>query len=167
MNSLLHLGTNTFDELNGEVVQNVAFTFSNHKPNTGGTYYRLVKGNNCEDKRLLFLENEEVYNNVFQTRFLRIPGYSMGYWISDTITNLFGEKVIDDYVISKAGVVTGDDKFFVRNWFEVNNTDICFNPIETDKYRKYYPFCKGGSSRRYYGNFEYVIKLRDLWDENH
>ncbi len=167
LNSLLHLGTNTFDELNGEVVQNVAFTFSNHLPNTPGIYYRLVCGNNCEEKRLLFIEKKNVYNNILQERFLRIPGISMGYWISETITNLFGKKKIDNYVISKAGVVTGDDKYFVRNWFEANHDDICFNPIENAIYCKYHPFCKGGSSRRYYGNLEYIIKLRDLWDEEH
>ncbi len=167
LNSLLHLGTNTFDELNGEVVQNVAFTFSNHLPFIPGTYYRLVNGNNCEEKKLMFLANTDVYNNVIQKRFLRIPGFSMGYWISDTITNLYGEKVIGDYVISKAGVVTGDDKYFVRNWFEANYDDICFNPKMNGEYCKYHIFCKGGSSRRYYGNLEYIIKLKDLWNEDH
>ena len=34
IDSMLHLGPHTFDELSGEVVQNVAFVISNYKPNT-------------------------------------------------------------------------------------------------------------------------------------
>ena len=57
IDSLLHLGPRTFDELSGEVVQNVAFVVSNAQNKTNrGTYFRLVDGKDCSDKERLFLD---------------------------------------------------------------------------------------------------------------
>ena len=102
LDSMLHLGPRTFDELSGEVVQNTAFVLSKHEPaEQGGVYYRLVDGKNCADKERLFLEakqgdgkaiiNSKLYTinypNVEQKNFEKIPGCPIGYWV--------GEKVID------------------------------------------------------------------------
>lgn len=60
LDSMLHLGPRTFDELSGEVVQNTAFVLSKHEPaEQGGVYYRLVDGKNCADKERLFLEAKQ------------------------------------------------------------------------------------------------------------
>lgn len=85
IDSLLHLGPRTFDELSGEVVQNAAFVVSlpldgkklpldgRNLPSEGnslqteckslqqeckntGTYFRLVDGRNCSDKECMYLE---------------------------------------------------------------------------------------------------------------
>lgn len=49
IDSMIHLGPRTFDELSGEVVQNTAFVITNAMPNnTRGTYFRLVEGKNCK-----------------------------------------------------------------------------------------------------------------------
>ena len=85
IDSLLHLGPRTFDELSGEVVQNAAFVISKASvsgvPSKGtnspqgadsqsvgsklavrtvrtdsGTYFRLVDGKNCGDKERMFLD---------------------------------------------------------------------------------------------------------------
>ena len=167
IDSLIHLGTNTFEELNGEVVQNVAFTFAKHTPSYNGTYYRLVNANSCDKKKEFFLSGSNVSFQEDQTKFLRIPGCPIGYWLSDNIFHLFEHSRIGSKVNSKAGVVTGNDPYFVRNWFEINNKEICFKGKGSLSYGKYHPFCKGGSARRYYGNYEYVIKLRDLYNERY
>ena len=158
--------SNTFEELNGEVVQNVAFTISNHLPIYAGCYYRLTDASSCLDKQKLFLQHKDSYYKKQQIQFLSIPGVPIGYWVSSQLIQLFQEERVGNQVISKAGVVTGDDKYFVRNWFEVSYPDICFIPNDASIYYKYHPFCKGGSSRKYYGNYEYVIKLKDLWDDH-
>ena len=165
IDSLIHLGTNTFEELNGEIVQNDAFTISNHLPIYAGCYYRLTDASTCLDKQKLFLHHKDSCYKKHQIQFLSIPGVPIGYWVSSKLIQLFKEDRVGNQAISKAGVVTGDDKYFVRNWFEVSYPDICFIPNDTSVFYKYHPFCKGGSSRRYYGNFEYVIKLKDLWDD--
>ena len=44
IDSLLHLGPRTFDELGGEVVQNVSFVLSKTLPSWSGVYFRLIDG---------------------------------------------------------------------------------------------------------------------------
>ena len=44
IDSLLHLGAHTFDELNGEIVQNAAFVISKYYLNPQGCYYDLTEG---------------------------------------------------------------------------------------------------------------------------
>ena len=56
IDSLLHLGPRTFDELSGEVVQNAAFVITNAQfSNHYGSYFRLVDGKNCTEKEIMFL----------------------------------------------------------------------------------------------------------------
>ncbi len=119
IDSLLHLGPRTFDELSGEVVQNAAFvisSFSQHGNNTisareqnvpdmgtngnllpkdTGTYFRLVDGKNCGDKEMMFLDAQAnhtakvYYPDVEQKNFEMIPGCIMGYWLSNHNLILF------------------------------------------------------------------------------
>ena len=162
MDNMLHLGPNTFDELSGEVVQNTAFVLSKHTPNTTGDYFRLSSGINCADKERMFLNDVEHYRQVYQINFANIPSCPIAYWLSSKWLCLFGKKSINNVAISKAGIVSGDDNYFVRNWHEVNIKDISFK--SNNPYSKYHTFQKGGTNRKYYGNNDYVFKLRDLWD---
>ena len=57
IDSMLHLGPRTFDELSGEVVQNTAYVVCKTEPQcNGGIYYRLVDGKNCGAKEQMFLD---------------------------------------------------------------------------------------------------------------
>lgn len=161
IDNMLHLGPRTFDELSGEVVQNTAFVLSKHEPTEqGGTYYRLVKGKNCADKERLFLshinDNEDgnriYYPNVEQKNFEKIPGCPIGYWVSEKMIEAFDHKTfISDLAISNGQNITGDNKRFIRLFWEVNNININ---------KDYWAFCaRGGGFRRYYGNVDNVI----LW----
>ena len=75
IDSLLHLGARTFDELSGEVVQNVAFVVSNILPSddASGVYYRLVAGGNCHTKESMFLEPEEIDTETAEQRQIYYP----------------------------------------------------------------------------------------------
>lgn len=57
IDSLLHLGPHTFDELSGEVVQNVVFTVSNDNFSKKSLCYRLVNGKTCGEKEKEFILN--------------------------------------------------------------------------------------------------------------
>ena len=94
IDSLLHLGPHTFDELGGEVVQNAAFVITKQENSETtithpGTYFRLVSGKNCGDKEQLFIDalsdnNSKIYfKSVDQRNFESIPGFSLGYWLSE------------------------------------------------------------------------------------
>lgn len=192
IDSLLHLGPRTFDELSGEVVQNAAFVISKaSSPNVtkggennsqagnvsfpaweqsiptvginsgqasgySGTYYRLVDGKNCGDKERMFLDaqtnhtNNIYYSGIEQISFEKIPGNVIGYWVSNTIKNLFVGDCINSHAFSDGKNVTGDNERFLRYLWEVSK-------IRVGKGEKWMLQTKGGEARRWYGNTLNVI----------
>ena len=179
IDSMLHLGPRTFDELSGEVVQNTAFVVSHHEPTevTKGTYYRLVDGKNCADKEQLFLShihgnedgNRIFYPNVEQKNFEKIPGCPIGYWVSEKMISIFiSNPNIDSSYSCREGIHTTDNKKYVRLWTEVDYSSIsfgCSNYSEVDNGGNWVPYNKGGGFRRWYGINDYVVafskKYRD------
>ena len=167
IDSLLHLGPRTFDELSGEVVQNVAFVISKHAPAFGGTYYRLVDGRDCGDKERMFLENKNgnkedgnsiYYPNVSQKNFEKIPGYPIGYWVSEKFIKAFVNGIISNCSQPCKGIDTGENDYFLKFWHEINKSDI--DAVEGKG--KWVPYNKGGEYRKWYGNRENVL----LWNGN-
>ena len=174
IDSMLHLGPRTFDELSGEVVQNTAFVISKHTPlEDGGTYYRLVDGNNCSAKEALFLANRcdnvdgnlIYYPNVEQKNFEKIPGMPVGYWVSEKLISHFETTdFIEKYFDVKSGLSTGDNSIFVRYWQEIQSSEL-FLLATDDKSKqigyKWFPYSKGGGVRKWYGNKELVVNFKD------
>lgn len=151
IDNMLHLGPRTFDELSGEVVQNVAFVISNTKPFGNGVYYRLVDGKNCADKERMFINAENMYSDVSQQNFEKIPGSPIGYWVSEKIIDLFQNNLINQYAISNGQNITGDNNRFLRCFWEVAKRNVS---------KTYWVLCaRGGGFRRYFGNVDNVI----LW----
>ena len=155
LDSLLHLGPRTFDELGGEVVQNAAFTISKvNQPDDKGIYFRLVDGKNCGDKERMFFDalsnhTEKVYyTNVEQGIFEKIPGCPIGYWVSERIIGLFDNERFVQHFFVKEGLKTADNDYFIRYWFEIDNKKIGI---------KWFPHTKGGEFRRWYGNNYWVL----------
>ena len=73
----------------------------------------------------------------------------VAYWVSENFVRAFDEKRIDSYFLAIVkGIFTGDNKRFLRMWFEIPNTKLS---------KKWIPYSKGGDFRRWYGNLEYVI----------
>jgi len=134
-----------------------------------GQYIRLESfkgGMKLQEDRTLEAINDKKCDYIFQAdsaAFSRLPGTPIAYWVSKAIINSFGiSKTINEYVDSKAGIVTGDDQYFIRLWFETLYGDIAFS--KHSPYAKYHVLNKGGAYRRYYGNYECLIRLADLWN---
>lgn len=162
IDSMLHLGPRTFDELSGEVVQNTAFVVTKHTPYTTGTYFRLVDGKNCGDKERMFLAGENGYPHVSQQNFEKIPGCPIGYWVSEKIFSRFaGNLALSAVCKPTQGLATADNARFLRYWHEVNLEKIGFGCGSAEEAlgtkRKWFPYNKGGGSRRWYGLQEYII----------
>lgn len=161
IDNMLHLGPRTFDELSGEVVQNVAFVISNTKPLGNGVYYRLVDGKNCADKERMFINAENIYSGISQQNFEKIPGSPIGYWVSEKMINIiFSKEPIDNKYYCREGLHTTDNKKYVRFWQEVNYNRIAFkcnNYNEVDECGRWVPYNKGGGFRRWYGLNENVV----------
>lgn len=166
IDSLLHLGPRTFDEINGEVVQNAAFVIANHAPNEyGGTYYRLVAGGNCHSKEMLFLYPEQIdpeqkewqdviFRNISQKNFKKISGCPIGYWVSEKYRDIFSNcSVLSKVHDVKKGIDTGNNSVFLRLWQEISINNFS----NKNKTNKWFTYIKGGDFKRWYGNFEHIV----------
>lgn len=162
IDSMLHLGPRTFDELSGEVVQNTAFVVTRHTPYTTGTYFRLVDGKSCGDKERMFLAGENGYSYVSQQNFEKIPGCPIGYWVSERmIENFQNSMKLKDIADVKIGMGTEKNEIFVRQWWAINLNKIGFGTKSIDELKlsnkKFFPYNKGGEFRRWYGNLVEVL----------
>lgn len=171
IDSLLHLGAHTFDELNGEVVQNAAFVIlkDSLQKSTTTQFYRLINGRNSSTKESEFLANRQnsqknniYYPKVKQADFEMIPGSSFGYWLSQQLFKIFANsKSINTYADPRQGLATGDNNRFLRLWFEVSKAKSKFNETgyqeAINSGFKWFPCTKGGGFRRWYGNKNYII----------
>lgn len=170
IDSLLHLGPNTFDELTGEVVQNVAFTISKNSPLSKGTYFNLCKGDNCSAKELLFSESlinhspKVFFSKVDQKAFSKIIGCPIGYNLSDKMVFHFTSDLsLSDKADLRSGISTGDNDRFYRFWAEVSSKKMSPNYKSTpfNSNYKWFKMIRGGSFRKWYGCCDNVLNLEN------
>lgn len=151
--NLVHLGARAFDEIQGEVVQTVAFVLCNSAVcGYENLYVRLLEGKTEEEKRLGFLEEKNRYI-LRQEIFGKIPRCEYVYWVSDALVADFENyKKVRDFCTVRNGLTTGDNDRFLRLWFEID---------EMQEGKKWFPCNKGGAFRRWYGNKDYLINWQD------
>jgi len=164
---MLHLGARTFDELSGEIVQNVSFVLLKQLRETyHSTYYRLVDGNNCEEKHIMFLNSGSGDSSIItsgfeQAEFGNLPSNTISYWVSKNVIKAFADSKLLDSATPTQGFATGDNPRFIRQWHEIPFDKFCDSVNSyTEAYRsgyKWFPTTKGGEFRRWYGNKDYVI----------
>lgn len=160
IDSLLHLGPRTFDELSGEVVQNTAFVISIGKTESEGIYYRLIEGKDCNAKCEIFLSESNRYIVINQKQFERIPGSPVAYWVSENLLSSFGSRELSLICQTRCGLATGRNDRFLRLWFEPSIESIGFGMSRQETEvadTKWYPYDKAGEFRKWYGNRDYVL----------
>ena len=163
--NMAHLGARAFEEIGGEVVQTTSFVFRNiHTKDFQGTYCRLIDPTTQNGKEEMFLSGENRYYSV-QSNFSKIPGSPIAYWVSRNIVDVFSNNpVIDSIAMPRQGLATGDNNKMLRLWHEIDYNRASFNSnnIETlhaTPNKRYIPYNKGGSYRKWFGNIEYLIKF--------
>jgi len=162
IDSLLHLGAHTFDELSGEIVQNVTFIVSKRFPLNNGSYFSLIDGVNCSEKEQLFKTRQKHYRVNQIKQFEHIPGNSIAYWVSPAVINNLevGQQLRNLASVPK-GLSTGCVDLFMRYWYEPNYSKIDFHSKSCEESKakggKWFPYAKGGSFRRWNGNLEFVV----------
>lgn len=156
IDSLLHLGPRTFDELSGEVVQNVAFVIAKEMPESAGIYYRLIDGKSCSAKQEMFLSGENRYVVADQMQFEAIPGAPLGYWISHKLMTCFSQNMLNEFAAPRQGFATSDNERFLKLLWEINKHKINL---------KWFLCSKGGSFRKWYGNIFYVANWENDGEE--
>lgn len=159
--NMAHLGARAFEEIGGEVVQTTSFVIcKNHVENYKGEYCRLVEPTSQQGKEEMFLSGMNRYLSC-QSNFNIIPGSPIAYWVSEKYLKIFGKHEMSDYGSSCIGMRTGDNERFLRFWFEVKTEKMGINYSNAkeacESKKKWFPYCKGGSFRKWYGNNEYVV----------
>lgn len=167
IDTMFHLGPRAFEEVGGEVVQSTAFVLRIMEMKNGtGTYVRLISertANEKKEKAIDIIKNS-VSSCLFsfaQENFNKIPGTLIAYWISQNIINNFDEKLVESQLTTREGMATADNDRFLRLWYEVENSKIIFNckssNLALQSGGKWFPYNKGGSYRKWYGNNYYVV----------
>ena len=104
------------------------------------------------------------YPNISQTNFFKIPGSPIAYWVSEEEKDSY---LSGNYFASvcnpKKGIDTGENKTFLRFWYEVSISKCSLASF--DEGRKWYPYNKGGEFRKWYGNRENLINWENLGSE--
>ncbi len=97
--------------------------------------------------------NRIYYPHVLQSNFTKIPGSPIGYWVSEKMIGALEGPSLKDTCNAVKGLDTCDNDRFVRIWTEVNYNNIGFKCHSTNDCFNYtwYPYCKGGGSRKWYG----------------
>ena len=163
IDSLLHLGPHTFDELSGEVVQNTSFVISNQLPYYKAKFYRLDKGSNCSEKEIIFSKNINIPILKEQEKFHAIPSSPIALGISEDLASRFHGNTLNLLVDAVKGLDTCDNDTYTRLWHETNINSISFDTNDTSLSfgKKWYPYAKGGGFRKWYGLLEYVVNWQD------
>lgn len=167
IHSLIQLEYSGFD---GATVPICTFCLRKQKADLKGSYIRLsdFKGAKNQAPRTLEAINDKTcswFYTTNQENFKKIPGSPIAYWVSEKIIEAFNEFPLHKFATPRAGMITGNNKKFLRLWNEVQiNTfcDICNNVQESiESKSKWFPYQKGGPFRKWYGNDEYVVNYEN------
>lgn len=175
--NMAHLGSRAFEEIGGEVVQTTSFVLRmGYHEGYRGTYCRLVEPTTQQGKEDMFLAGESRHIAV-QTNFFKIPGSPIAYWTSDTLTSCFAYDTIAQIGTLAQGLITGDVNRFTRLWSEIEILKFESNSMDSQTLlssaKKWVPYNKGGSYRKWYGNDDYVVnwendgnEIKHFFDKN-
>ena len=167
INSMLHTGASTFEEINSFNVLASAFVLSNNLLSTyKGKYIRLANYYNSLEKQDNYWNLDNHYN-LTQDYLKKVPNSPIVYWISENARSAFDKyKTIKEYYSPKVGLQTGDNDLFVRLWFEISNDKFFLGATNAEhairSECKWFPYNKGGNFRKWYGMNEYVVN----WDND-
>ena len=103
---------------------------------------------------------------VAQDEFKKIPGSPVAYWVSARVREVFERfESLGKQVDVRQGLATSDNQRFVREWHEVSLANIGFRYGSCDESaasaKKWFPFNKGGSFRKWAGNYRLVVNWKD------
>lgn len=170
--TMMHLGARAFDTISGEVVSTTSFVLLNRCiPDFRGGYLRLIDGKN-EQAKEAELRDQLQTGRLFRassSEYNKIPGKPIAYWVSPAIQRCFERfQSIETYVDSSVGLQTGNNDKFIHMWWEIVNGNIKFNAQtykDSFQGKRYFPYNKGGTFRRWHGNNECVVVWQNDGEE--
>ena len=143
------------------------FVLCNRSNSTDGVYIRLTDfkgGMDVQREKTL----EALSNNtcgwlfaINQHRFMKIPGWTIGYWLSESFLSIYDRsEPLRNVSFSFQGIITGNNVDYLRMWYEINCKRFSDSVISFDEHPAdvWVPYNKGGDYRKWYGNNIFVLK---------
>ena len=114
------------------------------------------------------IKNPEI-NYLYRTNqanFEKISGRPIAYWASMNLIQDFEiETPLENIVTPKQGLATAENKRVLRLWYEVDDAQIYYHAHSINESvlseKKWFPYNKGGSFRKWYGNYDYVVNWKN------
>lgn len=167
LSSLVQLSVHGFK---GIAAQICTFVIAkNHSQNALGSFIRL---DDFDHHSLQESKTKEAIDNPDCGWFYRrraedfkvIPGSPIAYWVSEAMMDAFiRSTLIKDKISTRQGNATTNNAKYLRLWHEVSCRLIEFDSSCLANARKsnarWFPYNKGGSFRKWYGNYDYLIDL--------
>ena len=97
-------------------------------------------------------ENKVMYISQAEN-FSKIPGSPIAYWQRKAFFDAFEGPLLGNLYETKKGMFTGDNDYFLKEWYEISNTQVGSDFLF---------YNKGGGFRRWYGMNDIVIR----WHNN-
>ena len=162
--TMAHLGARAFPEISGEVVQATAFVMQGkHLNGFKPVFFRLVDTEQ-DQKEIALKAGLNRFDSTIQDYFKKIPGSPIIYSLSHRVSELFANNAkLDDKIALREGIHTGNNAEFLRFWHEIDYFKLSSDSSDIDSFdesmKKWVPYNKGGSFRKWYGNNELVISF--------
>ncbi len=140
-----------------------AFVIANNKGEKG-MYFRLEDFKaDMDSQKEAFLSGLSSIDSckynyyVDSLNFSQVPGCPIAYWIKSPWFHSYKNyPIMRNVCVLKKGTSTGDNKKFIRQWFEIDIKKAFFlahNPDEAlASHKKWFPINGGGERRKWYGN---------------
>jgi hypothetical protein len=157
--SLVQLEYSGFD---GATVPICTFTLKNaDEPNYQGAYIRLTsfRGAPIQGPKALEAIKNPKCGWMFRASsvdFREIPGSPIAFWVSKKLRDTFRRAALSATTALKNGLQTGDTTQFLRAWWECSS-GVVTRPEDQGQTKKWIPYNKAGSYRKWYGNFIHVV----------
>ena len=180
ISSLIQMEYSAFEEA---TVPICTFVLQNIRSEEKGNYIKLsdFRGG-MEVQRVKTLEaiqdtECDYYYETNQDNFEKIPGMPIAYWASKNFIKCFEYNLIEDIADTRLGMATASNDLFLRLWHEVSKENIGLNINDRisaiNSNLRWFPYNKGGSYRKWYGNNKYIVdwendglRIRNFKDHN-
>ncbi|WP_056986550.1 BREX-1 system adenine-specific DNA-methyltransferase PglX [Levilactobacillus koreensis] len=169
IDSLIQMEYSAFEEA---TVPINTFVLKNTRSEETGTYVKLSAfkgGMDVQKDRVLEAIANSSIDYLYRTNqanFAKIPGMPIAYWASESLIHDFEVGIpMDKVAAPRVGLQTADNNRFLREWYEVEHRRIKFDATSLkdalESGKEWFPYNKGGSYRKWYGNYDYVVNWQD------
>ncbi|MFT2186138.1 BREX-1 system adenine-specific DNA-methyltransferase PglX [Pseudomonas putida] len=141
-----------------------AFCFEVGKTESTGVFFNLEQFKRREHQSAKLLEaiknpvspwRYEMKSKVFRS----LPGTPISFALPKQVINIYQVGgTVKDHFPPRQGIKTGSNDKFLRLWHEVERNNSAVASGDSDiQARRWFPCSKGGSFRRWYGNYEHLL----------